>query len=418
MKKSIFKISLMLFTFIIHIFFVFSSISYAVTISTNTYQGIDVSDYQGDIDYSRVKNAGIQVVYIKATEGTTIIDPYFRTNYDNAKSEGLKIGFYHFIRARNEEEAIREAEFFHSVISGTSPDCRLAMDFEVFNGLSVERINQISFAFLQKLQELTNKECVIYSDEYNARTVFGIELARNYPLWIAEYDVNIPTSTGNWEEWIGFQYSDRGQIDGILGDVDLDKFRDGIFLSDNSEIPSPNPEPKPEPEPEPNPEPDTSNNTYYFVKSGDTLTSIALWYNTSVEELVRLNNIQNPDLIYIGERLLIMVSDDPNNKKEVRYTVKRGDTLWKIANRYGITVNEIVQLNNIQNPNLIYVGQHLRIPLDNSINQMQNVYYRVRRGDRLWRIAKVYGTTVNNIARLNGIRNPNLIYVGQILKIY
>ena len=134
--------------------------------------------------------------------------------------------------------------------------------------------------------------------------------------------------------------------------------------------------------------------------------------------MVKLNNIQNPDLIFIGQRLLISVSDDPNKSKEVRYTVKRGDTLSKIANRYGITVNEIVALNNIKNPNLIYVGQHLRIPLDNSINQMQNVYYRVQRGDRLWRIAKRYRTTVSNIARLNGIRNPNLIFVGQILKIY
>ena len=257
---------------------------------------------------------------------------------------------------------------------------------------------------------MTKKECVVYSDEYNARTVFSRELASLYPLWIAEYDVNVPTSTGNWEEWIGFQYSDKGRIDGINGNVDLDKFTDGIFLSDNSVIPTP--------EPDPTPTPDPSNNIYYIVKKGDTLSHIALWYNTTVSELVRLNNIQNPDLIYIGQRLLISVSDDPNKQKEVKYTVKKGDTLTRIANRYGITINEIVELNNIKNPNLIYVGQILRIPLDNSINQMQTVYYRVRRGDRLWRIAKMYRTTVYNIARLNGISNPNLIYVGQVLKIY
>lgn len=411
MKKLFFKISLMFFALILHTFGVLSSISYASSnLTSNTYQGIDVSLYQGYIDYSRVKDSGIQVVYIKASEGTTIIDPYFRTNYDNAKAQGLKIGFYHFVRARNEEEAIREAEFFHSVIYGTTPDCRLAMDFEVFDGLSVESINQISFAFLQKLQELTNKECVVYSDAYNARTVFSSELASVYPLWIAEYDVDIPTSTGNWKEWIGFQYSDRGRINGIDGNVDLDRFRDDIFLSDTGEIPKPNPQPEPEP--------DTSNSIYYIVKKGDTLTRIALWYNTTVEELVRLNNIKDPNLIYIGQRLLISVSDDPNKQKEVKYTVKRGDTLYRIANRYGITVNEIVELNNIKNPNLIYVGQILRIPLNNSINQTQPVYYRVRRFDRLWRIAKRYGTTVNNIARLNGIINPNLIYVGQVLKIY
>ena len=415
MKKRLFKISVMLFALFLHTFGVINSICYATPIQANsTYAGIDVSKYQGYIDYAKVKASGIQVVYIKASEGTTIIDPYFKTNYDNAKSQGLKIGFYHFVRARNEEEAVKEATFFHSVIAGTSPDCRLAMDFEVFDGLGSQKINQISFAFLQKLEELTKKECVVYSDEYNARTIFSRELAKAYPLWIAEYGVSVPTSTGNWEEWIGFQYSDKGRIDGINGNVDLDKFRDDIFLSDNNVIP----EPEPNPNPEPTPDPDGSNNIYYYVKRGDTLSHIALWYNTSVENLVRLNNIKNPDLIYIGQRLLISVSDDPNKSKEVKYTVRRGDTLSKIANRYGITVNEIVLLNNIKDPNLIYVGQQLRIPLDNSINQMQNVYYRVQRGDRLWRIAKRYRTTVSNIARLNGIRNPNLIFVGQILRIY
>ncbi len=408
MKNYIAKFSIMFFALTIHIFGVMYSISYATSnLTDNIYQGIDVSEFQGDIDYSKVKNAGIEIVYIKSSEGTYLVDPYFRTNYDNAKREDLKVGFYHFLRARNEEDAIKEADFFNSVISGTSPDCRLAMDFEVFNGLSVERINQISFAFLRRVQELTNKECVVYSDAFNARTVFSRELASEYPLWIAEYDVNIPSSTGNWDEWIGFQYSDKGQIDGINANVDLDKFRQNIFLSDNSEIPKP-----------PEPPPDISNNIYYIVKRGDTLSRIASWYNTTVAELVRLNNIENPNLIYIGERLLISTSDDPNQEKEILYTVKKGDTLSQIANRYGITVNEIVELNNIKNPNLIFVGQELKIPLENSINQMQTVYYRVRRGDRLWRIAKMYRTTVYNIVRLNNIKNPNLIYVGQLLRIY
>lgn len=407
MKNSIVKFIIMFVVLILYVLYIMRSISYAASnLSDNIYQGIDVSVFQGYIDYSRVKNSGVKIVYIKSSEGTTLEDPYFRTNYDNAKREGLSIGFYHFLRARNEEDAIKEADFFNSVISGTSPDCRLAMDFEVFDGLSVEKINQISFAFLRRVQELANKECVVYSDAFNARTVFSRELAESYPLWIAEYDVNIPSSTGNWDEWIGFQYSDKGQIDGINANVDLDKFTQDIFLSNNSEIPAPEPPPN------------VSNNIYYIVKRGDTLSRIASWYNTTVEELVRLNNIQNPNLIYIGERLLISTSDDPNKSKEINYVVKRGNTLSEIANRYGITVNEIVELNNIRNPNLIYVGQRLRIPLDKSINQMQVVYYRVKRGDRLWRIAKMYRTTVSNIAKLNGITIPNLIYVGEVLRIY
>lgn len=410
MRQKVLKVLILFMMLTMSSLGLFINISQALGPSSNViYDGIDVSAYQGYIDYERVKNAGIEVVYIKSSEGTTLEDPYFRTNYNNAKANGLKVGFYHFIRARNEEEAREEAEFFARVISGTNPDCRLAMDFEVFGDLSVEKINRISFAFLQKIQEITQKECVIYSDAYNARNTFSRELAEKYPLWIAEYGVETPVDNGKWEYWVGFQYTDAGRIDGIEGNVDRDKFTDGILLT-GGEIP--NPEPKPEPNPSPN------GNIYYIVKPGDTLSHIALWYNTTVEELVRLNNIQNPDLIYVGQKILILASDEPNKEKEITYTVRYGDSLWKIANRYGVSVNSLVSLNNIQNPNLIYPGQQIRVKVSGNNNQANTLYYRVRRGDSLWRIARRYRTTVSNLVRLNNIKNPNLIYIGQILRIY
>ena len=202
-----------------------------------------------------------------------------------------------------------------------------------------------------------------------------------------------------------------GRIDGIEGNVDRDKFTDGI-LQTGGEIPNPEPEPEPTPEPNPN------GNIYYIVKSGDTLSHIALWYNTTVEELVKLNNIQNPNLIYVGQRILILASDEPNKEKEITYTVRYGDSLWKIANRYGVSVNSLVTLNNIQNPNLIYPGQQIKVKVSSNNNQANTLYYRVRRGDSLWRIARRYRTTVSNLVRLNNIKNPNLIYIGQILRIY
>ncbi len=126
------------------------NITYALSPSSDViFEGIDVSAYQGDIDYNLVRNSGIEIVYIKASEGTSLEDPFFRINYTNAKENGLKVGFYHFVRARNREEAIQEAEFFYRVISGTNPDCRLAMDFEVFGNLTKEEINNISIAFLR-----------------------------------------------------------------------------------------------------------------------------------------------------------------------------------------------------------------------------------------------------------------------------
>ncbi len=412
MKQKVLKSLILFMMLTMSSLGIFTNISQALEPSSNVvYEGIDVSAYQGYIDYERVRNAGIEVVYIKSSEGTTLEDPYFRTNYDNAKANSLKVGFYHFIRARNEEEARNEAEFFARVISGTNPDCRLAMDFEVFGDLSVEEINRISFAFLQRIQEITKKECVIYSDAYNAKNTFSRELAQNYPLWIAEYGVETPIDNGKWEYWVGFQYTDAGRIDGIEGNVDRDKFTDGI-LQTGGEIPNPEPEPEPTPEPNPN------GNIYYIVKSGDTLSHIALWYNTTVEELVKLNNIQNPNLIYVGQRILILASDEPNKEKEITYTVRYGDSLWKIANRYGVSVNSLVTLNNIQNPNLIYPGQQIKVKVSSNNNQANTLYYRVRRGDSLWRIARRYRTTVSNLVRLNNIKNPNLIYIGQILRIY
>ena len=107
---------------------------------------------------------------------------------------------------------------------------------------------------------------------------------------------------------------------------------------------------------------------------------------------------------------------EPNEMGHIVYTVRRGDNLWNISRKYGTTVQEIVQLNNISNPNLIFPGQRLKIPKASNVSN-KSVYYTVRRGDSLWRISRLYGVSVRYLANLNNIRNPNLIYVGQILKI-
>lgn len=200
LKKFIF---LVLFLLLFFIFF-FSS-CFAMSPSSNTiYEGIDVSNWQGYIDFSRVKASGIDIVYIKSSQGSNITDSFFKVNYNNAKANGLKVGFYHFLTARSEEEAINEAKYFSSVISGTSPDCKLAMDFESFGNLSKTEINNISFVFMSKVKELTGKDVIIYSDAYNAESTFGKELANAYPLWIAEYDVLEPADNTNWNYWIRF----------------------------------------------------------------------------------------------------------------------------------------------------------------------------------------------------------------------
>jgi len=107
-----------------------------------------------------------------------------------------------------------------------------------------------------------------------------------------------------------------------------------------------------------------SNEILYQVRQGDTLWGISRAYNTTVDAIVQRNNIPNPNLIYVGQRLIVPkgVSPTPTPAGQVVYFVEWGDTLWDIARRYGTTVDAIAAANNIPDPNRIYVGQRLVIP--------------------------------------------------------
>ncbi len=418
MRKKI-SIILNFLVIITVILFMNTNFVYAITpISTLEYQGIDVSNWQGYIDYEGVKSDGVDVVYIKASQGSNIKDAYFDINYENAKANGLKVGFYHFLTATNTEQAIEEARFFVSVIANKAPDCKLVLDYEVFGGVGVEEINQIAEVFLETTKRLTNKEVILYSDLSNAQNLFGRELSENYGLWLAYYGdyrelENIQT---NWEKFLGIQYSDRGRVRGINGFVDMDKYSEEIFLDEVSEIPVIE-----------NPKEITNTKTInYTIKRGETLWEIARKYGTTVQEVANINNIQNPNLIFPGQTIRILTNstvrgEETRGTGDIIYTVQRGNTLSGIAQSYNVTVNHIVELNNIQNPNLIYPGQKLRITESNiqDLNPIQNISstYVVKRGDTLTSIARRYGVSVNYLVRINGIQNPNIIYPGQLLQI-
>ena len=151
------------------------------------------------------------------------------------------------------------------------------------------------------------------------------------------------------------------------------------------------------------------------------LAELAYKYGTTVESIVRLNNIQNPNLIYVGQRLTIRTTENVQgneNSSTMYYTVRSGDTLSEIANKYNVTVQSIALENGISNPNIIYVGQVLRIEtVRYNVHATGNIIYLIRQGDTLSGIAQRYGTTVNELVRLNDIQNPNLIYVGEKLRI-
>ena len=143
----------------------------------------------------------------------------------------------------------------------------------------------------------------------------------------------------------------------------------------------------------------------YTVKSGDTLYGIARKYNLSVEELKKLNNLSSNNLS-IGQKLIVSSS---LSEQENTYTVMKGDTLYGIANKFGVSVDAIKKLNNLTS-NTLSIGKVLRIP-DSTNNKLT---YTVKSGDTLYSIARTYNTTVDEIKRLNNLTS-NTLSIGQTL---
>ena len=187
-----------------------------------------------------------------------------------------------------------------------------------------------------------------------------------------------------------------------------------------------------------------SNTGYYTVKGGDTLSRIAGQFNTTVNKLATLNDIHNVNRIYVGQRLLVRQPAEQQQQQATpkrtenntttnsnTYTVKSGDTLSGIAGKFNTTYTQLAQLNHISNPNVIHVGQVLTLhqtTAQNTTNHQEsqqnkqvttsaNGTYTVKSGDTLSQIAARFNTTTSALASTNHISNPNLIEVGQQLRI-
>lgn len=170
------------------------------------------------------------------------------------------------------------------------------------------------------------------------------------------------------------------------------------------------------PKPQPAPSPSEITGDTYTVKSGDTLSEIANRSGVSVDNLVKWNNIKNKNLINVGQilKLKAPATAKPQPKPSGKtYTVKSGDTLSEIAAKHGMTTNQLANLNGIKNVNLIHVGQVLKVT--GTVKTPDKVY-TVKSGDVLSVIAQRLGVSVNHLTSKNSIKNANLIYPGQKLK--
>lgn len=156
----------------------------------------------------------------------------------------------------------------------------------------------------------------------------------------------------------------------------------------------------------------------YTVKKGDTLYGISNQFGVSVVDLKNLNNLKDNNL-KIGQVLKISQSSGTNPDSTINYIVKKGDSLYAIARVYKTTVQEIQKLNNLKS-NALSIGQELKIPEnyvnDASANLPTYINYTVKKGDSLYSIAKRYGITTDTIIKDNALKN-NLLSIGQNLKI-
>ena len=337
-----------------------------------TVPGIDVSYWDSGIDWPKVRATGQRFMFAKATEGDFYADPTFPTNWSGAKAAGLLRGAYHFFRCNVDPK--KQAKKFIDYVKKTNDNGELppVLDLESNDGQTKDKVISRAKTWLDEVEKAFGRKPIIYSGQYFLQDYFSEagggppKWAKDYPLWLAQYpntyvDGQQPYLPRGWFAWTIWQYSEKGKVNGINANVDMNVFNgtlEELYKFAKAEMTTPvDPEPV---------------EKTHKVTAGDTFESIANKYGVTVRELVSANL----QLLKTGDTLKIPVAvaipnegggdssggTTPTPVPQRTYTVKAGDTLYAIAIKHGTTVAEIASLNNISNPNRISVGQVLKIP--------------------------------------------------------
>jgi LysM repeat protein len=168
--------------------------------------------------------------------------------------------------------------------------------------------------------------------------------------------------------------------------------------------------------------------TVYTVQLGDTLGAIAKQFGVTTKAIIELNLLTNPDVLMVGQELKIpgpQAASEQGGSGEAAggvYIVSQGDTLGSIAKRFGVSVAELQELNEIADPDQIFVGQELQIPTSAAESpatptSSEEKTYVVQQGDTLFKIALRFGITLEALESANNITDTNKVYPGQVLKI-
>lgn len=321
-------------------------------------KGLDVSEFQGNIDWAQVKNAGYQFAMLRAGYGYRTPDRQFQRNAAECNRVGIPAGAYWFCYALSPEDARQEADGCLEVIAPYRLEYPICYDIEQAsvayaeqNGVAITPAlaAQIVKAFCSRIEE-RGYFAMYYSNQNFLETYLPPEMAQRYALWFARYGSRYDgIDYGIW------QYTSTGSIPGIAGNVDLDTgyvdYASVIRKAGLNHLAgSPTPPPKPTPPP--------ADYITYVVQPGDTLSEIAERFGVTYQTLAALNNLSDPNLIHPGQTIRI---PENSGSSPQYYTIRPGDTLSGIAVRFGTSVTALMSLNGISDPNLIYAGTTIRI---------------------------------------------------------
>lgn len=324
-------------------------------------KGIDVSQWQGQVDFNKVKADGYDFVILRAGYGKYLTqkDPTFDTNYENAKAAGLGVGAYWYSYALTKEDAAKEAEVFLSVISGKQFEYPLAFDIEDQSQYSLSKtaLGDICKTFCGAVEKAGYYIClysfISFMNNISAKVV------SKYDVWIANFTTaDKPAYDGAYGMW---QHSSTGRVNGVSGDVDLDiAYKDypkimldaglnGFEKIKIESIPG-----------------DVNGDGKLNVTDVTMAASHVKGIKPLTEEQKKRADINGDGKVNVTDVAAITAKVKPVAKAEpaekvITYIVKKGDTLYDIARRYGVSIVDIAKDNNIRNVNLIYVSQKLRI---------------------------------------------------------
>ncbi len=317
-------------------------------------KGIDISHHQGDIDFDKLKG-NIDFAMVRTSYGSFYEDRKYKQNINGLEKINVPYGLYHFSYATNVYSAKKEAQGFLNLIKNYKPTYPVVIDIESSNetsNLRSDTLVDIANTFCKTVQD-AGYYVMIYANLDYFKNKLNSNVLDEYDKWLAEWKNN-PTYNKPFGMW---QYTSKGSIPGINGNVDLDiAYKDYPSIIkeknlNNYSAPNNNEEIKKEEKQEIN----------YVVKKGDTLSGIASKYKTTYQSLASYNGITNPNKIYVGQIIKIPGSIEI---KPTTYVVKKGDTLSGIAQKYGVNWKTLYENNKSvigKNPDVIKPGQILTI---------------------------------------------------------